>query len=235
MGRAVPVPSLSSPTPSSESKEDESVASSNASISSSSSSDLRSAPEDGYDDHTGVHGRLPSDSHSRSGSSGPASVLKRRTSRILAGVFREGALNQPTPSASYRKLASPSVGFVSAEKEGEPALSPSASRVLSAASPSVSSSSSPGSSSGRVDLGTALLRASHAENQGATADLLAIMERSGARGFAYTDIQAPVRIWYGSSDEKISEKSKLTCSSHGLSQSDHNHSSLCQVFAGWSG
>lgn len=59
----------------------------------------------------------------------------------------------------------------------------------------------------RADFGTALLRACHAENRGGTADLLAIMRKSSEWGFAYTDVDLPVKVWYGDRDEKINEKS----------------------------
>lgn len=61
--------------------------------------------------------------------------------------------------------------------------------------------------------GTALLQASHAESlTGGTADLMAILGRdSRPWGFSYTDVEQPCKIWYGSNDDKISEKSMRWC------------------------
>ena len=59
-------------------------------------------------------------------------------------------------------------------------------------------------------LTTALLQASHAECEpGTTNDLLAIILNRPHRpwGFDYTDLNNPVKIWWGSEDERISEKS----------------------------
>lgn len=53
---------------------------------------------------------------------------------------------------------------------------------------------------------SALMRASHAEAlKGSTQDLLAILERPGARpwGFSYTDVRKHVKVWYGDKDERI--------------------------------
>jgi hypothetical protein len=72
---------------------------------------------------------------------------------------------------------------------------------------SAGSTRTPPSTPGRVDLGTALLRACHAESQGGAADLLAIMKKTNEWGFSYTDVKLPVKVWYGDRDEKINEKS----------------------------
>ncbi|PWN34914.1 alpha/beta-hydrolase [Meira miltonrushii] len=62
-----------------------------------------------------------------------------------------------------------------------------------------------------VDLPTELLRASHAESGGSSHDLLVILGRSSQKpwGFAYTDVDHPVRVWYGDKDERISMSSIL--------------------------
>jgi alpha/beta superfamily hydrolase len=62
-----------------------------------------------------------------------------------------------------------------------------------------------------LDLGTALLRASHAESlQGGTADLLTILERTNkAAGYSYGDVERPVKIWHGLKDDKISLNSVI--------------------------
>jgi pimeloyl-ACP methyl ester carboxylesterase len=64
----------------------------------------------------------------------------------------------------------------------------------------------------KEDLGTALLRASHAESlRGGTADLLTILERTNkAAGFAYSDVERPVKVWHGLKDEKISLEGVLS-------------------------
>ncbi|CDZ98558.1 hypothetical protein [Phaffia rhodozyma] len=79
---------------------------------------------------------------------------------------------------------------------------------------SLSRSSSPSNeeqqpSSGDTSLGTALLRACHAENGGRTEDLLAIMRKPALWGFSYMDVQSQVNVWYGDRDDRISEKSIL--------------------------
>ncbi|MCO5589813.1 hypothetical protein L7F22_043782 [Adiantum nelumboides] len=67
------------------------------------------------------------------------------------------------------------------------------------------------SPSATTDLPTELLRASHAESGGSSHDLLVILGRSSQKpwGFAYTDIDHPVRVWYGDKDERISMSSIL--------------------------
>lgn len=62
-----------------------------------------------------------------------------------------------------------------------------------------------------IDLPTELLRASHAESGGSSHDLLVILGRSSQKpwGFAYTDVDHPVRVWYGDKDERISMSSIL--------------------------
>lgn len=62
-----------------------------------------------------------------------------------------------------------------------------------------------------TDLPTELLRASHAESGGSSHDLLVILGRSSQKpwGFAYTDIDHPVRVWYGDKDERINMSSIL--------------------------
>jgi pimeloyl-ACP methyl ester carboxylesterase len=65
--------------------------------------------------------------------------------------------------------------------------------------------SSPAMAGHSVDLGTALLAASHAESlKGGTADLLAILDRtSKPMGFSYGLIERPVLVWSGDRDERI--------------------------------
>ncbi|KAK4687475.1 hypothetical protein P7C73_g2643, partial [Tremellales sp. Uapishka_1] len=55
----------------------------------------------------------------------------------------------------------------------------------------------------------ALMQASHAESLvGGTADLLTILEKdSKPWGFEYTDVEHQCKIWYGTNDDKISERS----------------------------
>lgn len=55
----------------------------------------------------------------------------------------------------------------------------------------------------------ALLQASHAECEpGTTADLMSVVLGRDGRpwGFSYSDVQQPCKIWWGSEDDKISEK-----------------------------
>ena len=63
-----------------------------------------------------------------------------------------------------------------------------------------------------ADLAVALLRASHAESlKGSTSDLLAILERTSKPwNFRLEDIEAPVRVWHGTKDERISMSSVRT-------------------------
>lgn len=58
----------------------------------------------------------------------------------------------------------------------------------------------------RMDLGTALIRASHAESQGSSADLLSVMRKSDSWGFTYTEVSRPVKVYWGDKDERVSEK-----------------------------
>lgn len=63
-----------------------------------------------------------------------------------------------------------------------------------------------GEKKSHFDLSTALLRASYSESmEGGTADLLAILERTGsAQEFLYSGIDMPVSIYYGSKDDRVS-------------------------------
>lgn len=64
----------------------------------------------------------------------------------------------------------------------------------------------------KLDLGTALMRASHAESlKGGTSDLLAILQKTGkVLELSYSDISHPVRVWHGLKDDKISLQSVLS-------------------------
>lgn len=86
------------------------------------------------------------------------------------------------------------------------------SRNTSIASPSIRSQLSTPKPATKLELGTALMRASHAESlKGGTSDLLAILQKtSKAPDFAYSDVTRPVRVWHGLKDDKISLQNVLT-------------------------
>ncbi|CAD6584996.1 MAG: hypothetical protein CYPHOPRED_002946 [Cyphobasidiales sp. Tagirdzhanova-0007] len=62
------------------------------------------------------------------------------------------------------------------------------------------------------DLGSALMRASHAESlKGITSDLLTLLEKtSRSVGFSYSNVERSVKVWHGAKDEKISLQSVLS-------------------------
>lgn len=64
----------------------------------------------------------------------------------------------------------------------------------------------------KLELGTALMRASHAESlKGGTSDLLAILHKTGKTSeLSYSEIAHPVRVWHGLKDDKISLESVLS-------------------------
>lgn len=72
--------------------------------------------------------------------------------------------------------------------------------------------SSPDPSPSKMDLPTALLRASYAESQrGGANDLLVILGRSSQRpwGFVFPDIKHPVHVWHGEKDDRVNISSVL--------------------------
>lgn len=71
--------------------------------------------------------------------------------------------------------------------------------------PSATGTAGSASTGRAMDLGTALLRASHAESlKGGTADLLTILGRAGRPwGFTYADVHHPTKVWHGDRDERI--------------------------------
>jgi len=188
--------------------------------------------EESYDDLADFGGTYPNGTDRQQ--EGVGGGLRRKTSKIFSsnGSPRSPNLRHSlsTSSLSSKPKQQPSI---STGLSDYPTL-PSATAKPLPRAPTISSSSSsprPSTSSGsiktpslvspthrpvspnpnaagRIDLGTALLRASHAENQRGTADLLAIMEKSGEWGFSYTDVNSPVKVWYGDKDDKISEKSE---------------------------
>ena len=86
----------------------------------------------------------------------------------------------------------------------QPYLQPPSPNPSTGSNPSSAASTTKGKRG--ITLAGALLRASHAESlKGGTADLLAILERGDAKpwGFSYTDVQHPVKVWYGDRDDKI--------------------------------
>lgn len=107
---------------------------------------------------------------------------------------------------------------------GERSMTPNSRRSMSTSNgrSSLASPDSPGSArdtaselSGKTasprlhsatDLATALLKASYSESlAGGTQDLLAILERTNKPyGFAYSDVQHPVKVWHGDKDDRVS-------------------------------
>lgn len=86
------------------------------------------------------------------------------------------------------------------------------SRATSIASPSVKSHTATPKASGKTDLGTAIMRASHAESlKGGTSDLLTILQKtSKVSDFSFAEVARPVRVWHGLKDDKISLQNVLT-------------------------
>lgn len=122
-----------------------------------------------------------------------------RTSHDTAPYARtRGDVNKAPPPLARK--ASSSTNHTSARSSG----------------PGLSVSQSSGGLKGpKVDLGTALMRASHAESlKGGTSDLLTILQRNGrAAGVSYADVERPVSVWHGLKDEKISLPNVMTLES----------------------
>lgn len=90
-----------------------------------------------------------------------------------------------------------------------------------------------------LDLGTALMRASHAESlKGGTSDLLTILQKnSKGADFAYSEIARPVKVWHGLKDDKISLQSVMAletlipnCTVHAIPGADHSLMTNVAVF-----
>lgn len=113
------------------------------------------------------------------------------------GPVTNGGLQAPFPA--QRSHTSP--GSASSHKGATP--SPPTS-VYSSQTPTKSFATTLAPTS---NVATALLRASHKEAQkGISNDLLSILERDNRPwGFSYADVKHPVKLWYGSKDEKIPE------------------------------
>lgn len=104
-----------------------------------------------------------------------------------------------------RRLFSRSSKISPGPSSRSPSLRPGSpvERPASMLSDSTSSAPRPSSTDEGVDLGTALLAASHAESlKGGTADLLTILDRK--LGFNYNQVTHAVRVWHGDRDERIS-------------------------------
>ncbi|GAA93637.1 uncharacterized protein L969DRAFT_42674 [Mixia osmundae IAM 14324] len=53
------------------------------------------------------------------------------------------------------------------------------------------------------DTTEALIKASHAESQGSSNDLLVLLDERRPKGFEYAELACPVKIWYGEKDDRI--------------------------------
>ena len=113
------------------------------------------------------------------------------------GPVTNGGLQAP----SFSQRSHPSPGSTSSGKDATP--SPPTS-IYSAQTPTKPFATTLAPTS---NIATALLRASHKEAQkGISNDLLSILERDNRPwGFSYADVKHPVKLWYGSRDEKIPE------------------------------
>ncbi|GAA6000844.1 hypothetical protein JCM10207_004686 [Rhodosporidiobolus poonsookiae] len=147
--------------------------------------------------------------------------LPARRSSLLFTSGQPPSPSTPTRSDSLSSLPS----SLSTPRSPSPyggALSPA-----SPTSPSLSNSLTPSPSTSSIApaaLIDGLLRASHAESlRGGTSDLLVLLERTSTSasssstpggaggkkglGFDYRDLAAPVKVWYGDRDDRISESS----------------------------
>lgn len=112
-------------------------------------------------------------------------------------------------------------------------------RATSTAPPSIRSHRTNPRVPAKLDLGTALMRASHAESlKGGTSDLLTILQKnSKGANFAYAEIARPVKVWHGLKDDKISLQSVMAletlipnCTVHAIPGADHSLMTNVAVF-----
>jgi pimeloyl-ACP methyl ester carboxylesterase len=169
----------------------------------------------------------------------PEAGSTRSFSQPYMTVQREPSVRSWTSTSSRRHVSSPRSSFYSSQSgttNGTSVLSQSA----AAASPTLAvqqlpmsngtSAAGSGAGNNKLDLGTALLKASHSESlKGATSDLLAILERTNKPwGFSYSDVPMRVKVWHGDRDERISmasvrwmEKSMADCHVRVVEGADH--------------
>jgi pimeloyl-ACP methyl ester carboxylesterase len=161
-------------------------------------------------------------------------------------VRREPSVRSWTSTSSRRYVSSPRSSFYSSQSGTTNGTSVISQSQSAAATPSPSlmaqfppgpppsmtttTSSSSDGGSNKLDLGTALLKASHAESlKGATSDLLAILERTNKPwGFSYSDVPMSVKVWHGDRDERISvasvrwmERAMVDCRVRVVEGADH--------------
>ncbi len=189
----------------------------------------------------GQDGRSPKTSADKSdGSSLRPSVATDGPGR-RSSYFANPASNG-TPSSSSR-----SGGALSPSLNGDYALDRRAS-TLSSSSALNSVPSSPGQPAvtlSGTDLANGLLRASHAESlHGSTSDLMVILARtsnsaSAASMVPYRDVRAPVKVWWGDRDDRISlgsmrwlEGEVARCEVKVVEGADHSMmTSECRLFS----
>lgn len=171
----------------------------------------------------------------------PSSSIASSLDQVVAPRSQRSTAPTRMESLQRRKgskgLFGGMIGSSKASLAATSGVSPSASSAVSDAGErlpahrQIGFSSSIGTEAGAIELGAALLRASHAESlRGGTSDLMAILERNNKPpGFAYRDIERPVRVWHGLKDEKISlegvlglERTMRDCKVNVIPGADHS-------------
>lgn len=152
-----------------------------------------------------------------------ASFLNRLTQSTSNSIISQRHIEATRPSASIH-----STDTANFSASGAPS-SLSSSMIRTPTSASEESIRSLHSLSSH-DIVTGLLRASHAESKGATADLLLILGRTGkGREFEFGDVEQEVIILYGTKDDRISlgrlqavQKEMRDCQLQVINGGDHN-------------
>lgn len=171
----------------------------------------------------------------------------------LSRTVSPDASTPPAKDANAVPLRKLSKGFLNSVRFAQPSNDSSSiarrtqavrrSSSFSAASTMRRSEASSGvgvrSAEPNIKLGTALLRASHAESlKGGTSDLITILGRtSKSAGFSYSEVERPVKVWHGLKDEKISlntvlelERTMQDCQVTVIPEADHSLMTNVPVF-----
>ncbi|BGP13246.1 hypothetical protein JCM10213v2_001165 [Rhodosporidiobolus nylandii] len=146
----------------------------------------------------------------------------RRSSVLSTTSVRSGSPSPTTPTRDDNFYSFPSAPNGAPLSPTRPSASGNGNAALlsptsTASIPSFSRPSSPAPASASSSIAPSalidgLLRASHAESlRGGTSDLLVLLERTSTAstgkkglGFEYRDLRAPVKVWYGDHDDRIS-------------------------------
>ncbi|KAI5476903.1 hypothetical protein MNV49_007075 [Pseudohyphozyma bogoriensis] len=182
--------------------------------------------------------RKPNWSGQSNGSKSPsaASVSTMRPSTTSDSLNSKTFATSPS-SLSPSSRASPNFGRRSSIASVSTGTRNNSLDATTTTSPSPSTPSTPTplappqSTLSGTDLANGLLRASYAESlKGGTSDLMVILERTSKPwGFKYEDVEAPVKVWQGDKDERISlgsvvglERSLRNCKVTVVEGADHS-------------